>query len=78
MNRLLGPGGVLSDDQRKAFLGTNMDEQDKIVNNMGGGGASNPAYNALTASGLNPNRSGSGLLNNPGRDYYNNAGIAGS
>jgi hypothetical protein len=30
MNRLMGPGGILSDDQRKNLL-SNVDENDKMV-----------------------------------------------
>ena len=81
MNRLMGPGGVLTEAQRKAFLATDPEEHDRMVNNIGAGGrtALQPP-NYLAASGLNPlgARSGSGLLNNPGRDYYNNAGIGAS
>ena len=34
MNRLMGPGGILSDDQRKNLL-SNVDENDKMVSNIG-------------------------------------------
>ena len=77
MNRLMGPGGILSDDQRKNLL-SNVDENDKMVSNIGTTGRMVPQQNQLMASGLNPVGSGSGLLNNAGRDYYNAAGIAGS
>jgi len=38
MNRLMGPGGVLSDAQRKAFLASDPEEHDKMVNDIGAGG----------------------------------------
>jgi hypothetical protein len=38
MNRLMGPGGVLSDAQRKQFLATDTEEHDKMVRDMGAGG----------------------------------------
>lgn len=38
MNRLMGPGGVLTDAQRKAFLSKDAEEHDRMVNNIGAGG----------------------------------------
>lgn len=38
MNRLMGPGGVLTDAQRKAFLAADPEEHDRMVTNIGAGG----------------------------------------
>lgn len=71
MNRLMGPDGALNPNQRTTFLSGNVAEHDKLLgslqskNGLYGGGA-------RQTSGLNI------LNNNPSKDYFNNAGIAGS
>lgn len=66
LNKLMGPGGALSDSQRKTLLGNNYEEHDRLVQ-------------SLEAQGNSASRaSGSFLLkNNPSKAYFNNNGIAG-
>ena len=71
MNRLMGPGGVMGQDQRQRYLSGNVAENDQMAAQ-----AQSPA-----AIGYKPQRQPSGLQSlsqNPSsKNYFNNAGIGG-
>ena len=70
MNRLMGPDGALNPNQRQTFLAGNLTEHDKLLGSLNN---KNGIYGGTRqTSGLNI------LNNNPSKDYFNNAGIAGS
>lgn len=62
MNRLMGPSGALSEEQRNKYLSGNVGEHDRLAAQVKPIGYRGNDYKAAKASGAtNPVRSGSGL-----------------
>ena len=70
MNKLMGPDGALSQPQRSSYLANNLPEHDKLLNQIGN--VKPGQFEQSVAGGVKA------LNNVPSRQYFNNAGIAGS
>lgn len=75
LNRIMGPGGTMAENERKMYLGSNLAEHDRLVRN-----SKDRGNNQLTASAnINPIHSVQGpTALNPSKAYFGQAGIAGN
>jgi chromosome segregation ATPase len=75
LNRIMGPGGTMAENERKMYLSSNLAEHDRLVRN-----SKDRGNNQLTASAnINPIHSVQGAAAlNPSKAYFGQAGIAGN
>lgn len=71
LNKVMGPGGSMTENERKLYLRPDIAEHDKLLQ-------ANRALPVSTGPTIQPPRNyGQQLQNNPSRAYFNQAGIGG-